>query len=283
MDVALAGHRWGSLRRLDGSARPRLAGAGAPAEASGVALTVRSPAWQRDGVPVHVLADRGGACLSDAFAGGWTRLAMDHQTLGRPQGHSAMHLRETPGNLPRRLEDSPLAWPRTPCEGDEAPHRFRARSTTTAPQGRRQERCASPLPLHVLGASKGRLSPPQARARQGAQALVGRPTHREGGVPLHRSHCDVDQGRAQTPGVLGVAGEDLRAGYDHVLVAEEACHDDLRTGQGTRLRLGQGSPSPFAARQAQGALRERTPQDALSGSRPPAGRRPAASPVRAGP
>ena len=51
--------------------------------------------------------------------------------------------------------------------------------------------------------------------------------------------------------------------------------------QVTRLRLGQWYPSPFAARQAQGALLERTPQDSRIVSRPPAVRRPAASPLRA--
>ena len=51
--------------------------------------------------------------------------------------------------------------------------------------------------------------------------------------------------------------------YDHVLIAEYHCHYDLRTGQVTHLRLGQWYPSPFAARQAQGALLERTPQDSM--------------------
>jgi len=38
---------------------------------------------------------------------------------------------------------------------------------------------------------------------------------------------------------------------------------------------------PFAARQAQGALLERTPQDSMIVSRPPAVRRPAAASVQA--
>src|SRR5438876_3700769 len=81
--------------------------------------------------------------------------------------------------------------------------------------------------------------------------------------------------------LLWVAGEDLRAVYDHVLLAEYACHYDLRTGKVTRLRLGQWYPSPFAARRAQGTLLERTPQDAVIVLRPPAVRRLAASPLRA--
>src|SRR5262249_49088768 len=60
-----------------------------------------------------------------------------------------------------------------------------------------------------------------------------------------------------------------------------SCHYDLRTGTGTRLRLGQWYPSPFAARQAQGALLERTPQDSMIVSRPPAVRRPAMERLRA--
>ena len=76
--------------------------------------------------------------------------------------------------------------------------------------------------------------------------------------------------------LLWVSGEDLRAVYDQVLVAEYHCHYDLRTRQVTHLRLGQWYPSPFAARQAQGTLVERTPQDARIVVRPPTGRRPAA-------
>ena len=127
-----------------------------------------------------------------------------------------------------------------------------------------------------------RLYPPQELAHKFAQALFVRTTNRYGCVTLHRFHFYVDQGLAQTPVLLWVAGEDLRAVYDHVLLAEYACHYDLRTGKVTRLRLGQWYPSPFAARQAQGALLERTPQDSLIVSRPPAGRRLAASPLRAG-
>ena len=44
-----------------------------------------------------------------------------------------------------------------------------------------------------------------------------RTTQRSGCVTLHRSHFSVDQGLVQTPVLLGVAGEDLHAGYDHVL------------------------------------------------------------------
>ncbi len=192
-----------------------------------------------------------------------------------------MNLMETHFNIQRRLYDYQLALTRTPGEFDEAHQRFLALYNRTAHQGLLKERFASPIPLHVLGDSKGRLVPPQELARKFAQALFVRTTNRYGCVTLHRSHFYVDQGLVQTPVLLWVAGEDLRAVYDHVLVAEYICHYDLRTGQVTRLRLGQWSPSPFAARQAQGTLLERTPQDSRIVSRPPAVRRSIASPLRA--
>ena len=273
MDFALAGHRWWRLMILDGYARTMLAGAVAPSEASWVALTGLYTACQRYGGPVHLISDSGGAFISNAFEGVCTRLDIDHQTMVSPQGQSSMNLMETPFNIQRRLYDDQLALTRTPCEFAEAPQRFLALYNTTAHQGLLKERFASPIPLHVLGDSKGRLVPPQELTRKFAQALFVRTTNRYGCVTLHRSHFYVDQGLAQTPVLLWVAGEDLRAVYDHVLLAEYSGHYDLRTGMVTRLRLGQGYPSPFAVRQAQGALLERTPQDSVIVSRPPSVRR----------
>jgi transposase InsO family protein len=281
MDFALEGHRWWSLIILDGYSRTMLAGAVAPSEASWVALTVLYTACQRYGVPVHLISDSGGAFISEAFEGVCTRLGIDHQTIVSTQGQSYMNLMETHFNIQRRLYDYQLALTRTPCEFDEAHQRFLALYNATAHQGLLKERFASPIPLHVLGESTGRLYPPQELARKFAQALFVRTTNRYGCVTLHRSHFYIDQGLAQTPVLLWVAGEDLRAVYDHVLLAEYSCHYDLRTGKVTRLRLGQWYPSPFAARQAQGTLLERMPQDSMIVSRPPAVRRPAAYPLQA--
>jgi Homeodomain-like domain/Integrase core domain len=281
MDFALEGHRWWSLIILDGYSRTMLAGAVAPSEASWVALTVLYTACQRYGVPVHVISDSGGAFIADAFEGVCTRLDIDHQTIVSTQGQSYMNLMETHFNIQRRLYDYQLALTRTPREFAEAHQRFLALYNTTAHQGLLKERFVSPIPLHVLGDSKGRLVPLQELTRKFAQALFVRTTNRYGCVTLHRSHFYVDQGLAQTPVFLWVAGEDLRAVYDHVLVAEYSCHYDLRTGTVTRLRLGQWYPSPFAARQAQGALLERTPQDSRIVVRPPAVRWPAAASLRA--
>src|SRR5499433_1138024 len=164
---------------------------------------------------------------------------------------------ETHFNIQRRLYDYQLALTRTPHEFDQAHQRFLALYNSTAHQGLLKEHFASPIPLHVLKESKGRLMPPQELARKFAHALFVRTANQYGGVTLHRSHFYVDQGLAQTPVFLWVAGDELRAVYEHVLLAEYTCHYDLRTGTVTRLRLGQCYPSPFATRQAQAALLER--------------------------
>jgi transposase InsO family protein len=281
MDFALQGHRWWSLIILDGYSRTMLADAVAPSEASWVALTVLYTACQRYGIPVHLISDSGGAFISDAFEGVCTRLAIDHQTIISTQGQSYMNLMESHFNIQRRLYNYQLALTRTPHEFDEAHQRFLALYNTTAHQGLLKEGFASPIPLHVLEESKGRLVPPQELTRKFAQALFVRTTNRYGCVTLHHSHFYVDDGVPQTPILLWVAGEELRAVYDHVLLAEYACHYDLRTGTVTRLRLGQWYPSPFAARQAQGALLARTPQDSMIVSRPPAVRRSAMGRLRA--
>jgi hypothetical protein len=191
-----------------------------------------------------------------------------------------MNLMETHFNIQRRLYDYQLALTRTPQEFDAAHQQFLALYNTTAHQGLLKERFASPIPLHVLGDSKGRLLPSQELTRKFAHALFVRTPNRYGCVTLHRFHFYVDQGLAQMPVCLWVTGEDLRAVYDHVLVAEYTCHYDLRTGTVTRLHLGHWYPSSFAASEVQGTLLERTPQDSLIVVRPPSGRRPPGDALR---
>lgn len=277
MDFAIAGHRWWSLIILDGYSRTMLAGATAPAEASWVALTVLYTACQRYGLPVHLISDSGGAFTSAAFEGVCRRLAIDHRTIVSTQGQSYMNLMETHFNIQRRLYDYQLARTRTPQEFDAAHQQFLALYNTTAHQGLLKERFPSPIPLHVLGASQGRLLSPHDLTRKFAQALFIRTPNRHGCVTLHRFHFYVDHGLAQRPVCLWVTGEDLRAVYAHVLVAEYTCHYDLRTGTITQLHLTQWSPSPFAAAQPQGLLLARTPQDSRIVVRPPTVRRPAPS------
>jgi len=176
--LAWQGQRWWSRILLEGSARTRRAGAVAPSEASWGAWTGLSTAGQRSGLPGHLIADRGGALISDAFEGVCRRLPLDHQTMVRPQGQSSLHGMATPGNLQRRLEDAQLALPPPPQEFAEAPPRFLELYNPTAHQGVLQEQFVPPLPVSGLGDSQGRLLSPQERTRKFAQALFGRTTNR---------------------------------------------------------------------------------------------------------
>ena len=283
MDGALDGHRWWSLIILDGSARTRRAGAVAPSAARGVALTVLSPAWRRYGGPEPVLSASGGAFLSGAFAGVWTRLDRDHHTLGSPEDQSSMHLLETPCNIQRRVDDSQVALTRPPLACAEAHPRLLELSTTTAHQGRLTAPCASPIPLHVLGEGKGRLSPPQALERTFARALLPRTTKCSGCVTWHSYHYYVAQGFPQQQVVLWGYGQALRAVVDQGLFAASHCHDALREGKGKDRRVDRFYPRPFAARQEQGALIERNPRESMGVYRPQSWMRRASLPLRAAP
>ena len=101
---------------------------------SWVALPGLDTAWPRSGGPGHGLADRGGACLADALAGGGTRRAMAPQTLSSTAGPSAQNLLATHGHLQRRVEDYQGAVPRTPREFAEAHQRVLDRYTPPPPQ-----------------------------------------------------------------------------------------------------------------------------------------------------
>src|SRR4030095_5668259 len=119
-----------------------------------------------------------------------------------------MNLMESHFNIQRRLYDYQLALTRTPHELDKAHQRFLALYNTTAHPGLLKEGFASPIPLHVLGESKGRLVPPHALERKCAQARFVRPTNRYGCVTLHHAHFSVDDGGPQTRILLWVAGEE---------------------------------------------------------------------------
>ena len=175
------------------------------------------------------------------------RLGIDHQTIVSTQGQSYMNLMETHFNIQRRLYDYQFSLTRTPLEFEEAHQRFLELYNTTAHQGLLKEQFASPIPLHVLGEAKGRLYPPQELARKFAHALFPRTTNRYGCVTLHRYHFYVDQGLPQTPVLLWVSGEELRAVFDNVLLAEYHCHYDLREGKVTDIRDGSFYPTRFAS------------------------------------
>jgi transposase InsO family protein len=266
MDFAIEGHRWWSLIILDGYSRTMLAGAVAPTEASWVALTVLYAAIRRYGVPVHLISDSGGAFIADAFEGVCTRLGIDHQTIVSTEGQSYMNLMETHFNIQRRLYDYQLALTRTPREFEEAHQRFLVLYNTTAHQGLLKEQFASPIPLHVLGESKGRLVSPQELDQKFAHALFPRMTNRYGCVTLHRYHFYVEQGLPQTQVLLWVSGEELRAVFDTVVLAEYHCHYDVRHGKVTDIRNGRFAPTRFAS--PQGALLPFNPQECCVVYRP---------------
>ncbi len=281
MDFALAGHRWWSLIILDGYSRTMLAGAVAPSEASWVALTVLYTACRRYGVPEHMISDSGGAFISNAFEGVCTRLGIDHQTIVSPEGQSYMNLMETHFNIQRRVYDYQFSLTRTPLEFEEAHQRFLELYNTTAHQGLLKEHFASPIPLDVLGEATGRLYTSQELEHKFAHALFPRTTNRYGCVTLHSYHFYVDQGLPHKQVLLWVYGQDLRAVFDNVLLADYHCHYDLRAGKVKDIRVDRFYPSPFASRQAQGSLLERNPLESVVVYRPKSLMRHASLPLHA--
>jgi hypothetical protein len=67
---------------------------------------------------------------------------------------------------------------------------------------------------------------------------------------------------------LWVHGQELRAVFDSVLLAEYQCRYDLREGKVQDIRDGHFYPSPFALRQEQGSLIELNPLDSVILYRP---------------
>ena len=281
MDFALAGHRWWSLIILDGYSRTMLAGAVAPSEASWVALTVLYTACRRYGVPEHMISDSGSAFISNAFEGVCTRLGIDHQTIVSTEGQSYMNLMETHFNIQRRVYDYQFSLTRTPLEFEEAHQRFLELYNTTAHQGLLKEHFASPIPLDVLGEATGRLYTSQELEHKFAHALFPRTTNRYGCLTLHSYHFYVDQGLPQKQVLLWVYGQDLRAVFDNVLLADYHCHYDLRAGKVKDIRVDRFYPSPFASCQAQGSLLERNPLESVVVYRPKSLMRHASLPLHA--
>ena len=170
-------------------------------------------------------------------------------------------------NIQRRLYDYQLALTRTPREFEEAHQRFLVLYNTTAHQGLVKAQFASPIPLHVLGESKGRLIPPQELDQKFAHALFPRITNRYGCVTLHRYHFYVEQGLPQTQVLLWVSGDELRAVFDTIVLAEYHCHYDVRHGKVTDIRDGRFAPTRFAS--PQGALLPFNPQECCVVYHPP--------------
>jgi hypothetical protein len=133
-----------------------------------------------------------------------------------------------------------------------------------------------PIPVEILGEAKGRMYPEEELARHFSHALFPRRTNRFGCVTLHSYHFYVEEGLPHTQVLLWVSGEQLRAAFDHVILAEYHCRYDWRDRKVKEIRQGVFYPTRFAS--PQGTLIPLTPQDALVVHRARAARRRAPHP-----
>ena len=76
----------------------------------------------------------------------------------------------------------------------------------------------------------------------------------------------MEQGLPQTQVLLWVSGDELRAVFDTVVLAEYHCHYDVRHGKVTDIRDGRFAPTRFAS--PQGALLPFNPQECCVVYRP---------------
>ena len=266
MDFALDGVKWWSLIILEGYSRTILAGALAQTEATWAALMVLYTACLRYGAPTSLVSDSGGAYTSDAFAAVCTRLQIDHKTIISTQGESYLNWMETHFNIQRRLYDYQFAQAQSPGELEQVHQTFIQTYNTTAHQGLLHDRRRPPIPLVVLGAAKGRTYTPEDLARHFSQALFPRTTNRYGCVTLHSYHFYVEEGLPQTQVLLWVYGEQLRAVFENVVLAEYHCRYDWQDRKVKTIQAGTFYPTRFAS--PQGALIPLNPQEALVVYRP---------------
>jgi hypothetical protein len=261
LDVALDGVHWWSLIILEGYSRTMLAGMVAPTEATWVALMVLYTACLRYGAPAYLVSDSGGAYTSDDFEAVCTRLQVRHETIVSTQGESYLNWMETHVNIQRRLYDYQFSFARTPVELERRHQAFIQTYNTTAHQGLLQDRRFPAIPVEVLGAARGRVYTPEELARHFAQAVLPRTTNRHGCVTLPSYHFYVEEGLPRTRVLLWVAGEQLRAVFENVVLAEYRCRYDWREHHVREIRDGVFYPTRFAPRP--GRLIPLTPQDSL--------------------
>jgi putative transposase len=220
MDFALDGVKWWSLVILEGDSRTIVAGAMAPTEATWAALMVLYTACVRYGVPEALISDSGGAYTSNAFEAVCARLQIHHETIVSTQGESYKNWMETHFNIQRRLYDYQFALASSPSELEQRHQEFIQLYNTTAHHGLLQDQRLPPIPLEVLGTARGRQYLPDELARRFATMLFPRTTNRYGCVTLHSYHFYVEEGLPQTQVLLWVYGEQLRAVFEDVVVAE---------------------------------------------------------------
>jgi hypothetical protein len=168
---------------------------------------------------------------------------------------------ETHFNIQRRLYDDQFSLATTPWELEQRHQAFIQTYNTTAHQGLLRERFAPPLPLEVLGTAQGRIAAEEELSRKFDHHLFPRRTNRYGCVTLHSYHFYLEEGLPHTQVLLWVSGEQLRATFEHVVLAEYRCHDDWRDRKVTGIREGVFYPTRFAP--PQGTLLPLTPQECM--------------------
>jgi transposase InsO family protein len=261
LDAAIDGVHWWSLIILEGYSRTMLAGMIAPTEATWVALMVLYTACLHYGAPAYLVSDSGGAYTSADFEAVCTRLQIQHETIISTQGESYQNWMETHFNIQRRLYDYQFSLARTPAELEQRHQAFIQTYNTTAHQGLLQDHRFPAIPVEILGTARGRVYTPEELAHRFAQAVLPRTTNRHGCVTLHSYHFYVEEGLPRTQVLLWVTGEQLRAVFENVVLAEYRCRYNWREHQVQDIREGMFYPTRFASRQ--GRLIPLTPQESM--------------------
>jgi hypothetical protein len=215
----------------------------------------------RYGVPHTLISDSGGAYTSNDFEAVCRRLQLQHETIQSTQGESYQNLMETHFHIQRRLYDYQFSLTTTPLALEQQHQAFIRTYTTTAHQGLLKERFTPPLPLEVLGAATGRVYTEEELSRRFDHHLFPRRTNQYGSVTLHSYHFAIEEGLPQTQVLLWVSGEQLRAVFEHVVLAEYRCHYDWQDRKVTDIREGVLYSTRFAS--PQGTLLPLTPQECM--------------------
>ena len=102
----------------------------------------------------------------------------------------------------------------------------------------------------MLGEAKGRLYSQAELARKFSRALFPRTTNRYGRVTLHSYHFYVEQGLPKTQVLLWVYGEQLRALFDNVVLAEYPVAMIGKAAKSKTSKMGYFTPHPLPPHKA---------------------------------
>ena len=164
------------------------------------------------------------------------------------------------------LYDYQFALSTTPAALEQAHQAFIQLYNTTAHQGLLKEGFAPPIPVVILAEAKGRTCSPTGLAQKFSRALFPRTTNRYGCVTLHSYHFYVEEGLPKTQVLLWVYGEQLRAMFANVVLAEYHCRYDWQDQHVKDIRDGMFYATQFAS--PQGALIPLNAQESLVLYRP---------------